>query len=230
MELKKHYDRLYSESRKKLSSGKYEIDHLIDSPEDNRFGITLLLRPAGEVKKKISLFLQQMMKIDPDQYYYPESDMHVTVLPIISCFAGFTLDKIKIPDYIPLIRKAVSGKHRFTVHFSGITASPAGVMIRGFPGDDTLNSLRDSLRSEFRESPLYQSIDERYRLETAHSTVIRYRKKLGNTERYAEALDSYRDFDFGEFEVSVLEFVYNDWYQKKDRTRVLAVFDLPRQR
>ena len=56
MNLKKHYRKLYNESIDEISSDEYEVDNLIDSELDQRFGITLLIRPSNEVKDKIQVY------------------------------------------------------------------------------------------------------------------------------------------------------------------------------
>ena len=80
MNLKEHYRKLYSESIDKISSDKYEIDNLIDSTLDQRFGITLLIRPSDQVKNNIQELLNKLKIVEPKQYYYPNSDIHITTM------------------------------------------------------------------------------------------------------------------------------------------------------
>jgi hypothetical protein len=51
MNLAEHYHKLYTESIAKISAGNYETDHLIDSDIDQRFGITLVIRPDAATKQ-----------------------------------------------------------------------------------------------------------------------------------------------------------------------------------
>ena len=53
MNLQEYYDNLYQNSIQKIQSDSYQVDKLIDSDDDNRFGITLLLRPDNTVKSNI---------------------------------------------------------------------------------------------------------------------------------------------------------------------------------
>lgn len=110
MEMIKYYNKLYDDSIKKIELGNYEIDNLIDSPSDKRFGVTLLIRPNIHIKNKIQKFLDELRVIEPDQYYYPNSDIHLTVMSIISCYDGFGLRNITIADYINLIKKNINHK------------------------------------------------------------------------------------------------------------------------
>jgi len=98
-------------------------------------------------------------------------------------------------------------------------------LLQGF-STDTLNEIRDDLRTAFKNTDLQQSIDKRYAIQTAHSTVIRFRQALQNKDQLLELLEKYRDFDFGTFEVNRLELVYNDWYQREKFVKKLHEFHL----
>jgi len=177
MNLKEHYNRLYVDSIEKIKTNHYTIDqYLIDSSSDNRFGITLLIRPSFEVKNKIQDFLTELKKSNPNQYYYPNSDIHITILSIISCHNGFDLKTISIPEYSKIIQKSIEDIKDLEIHFQGITASNSAIMIQGFTNNNSLDQLRDNLRRNFKNSGLQQSIDSRYAIQTAHSTVMRFRE------------------------------------------------------
>lgn len=125
-----------------------------------------------------------------------------------------------------VIQEVLKNHKSFLVDFKGITASPSCVMIKGFPKDNTLNEIRDNLRKAFANSGLQQSIDTRYRIQTAHSTVVRLRKKLINKDKFLAILDKYRNYDFGSFTANTIELVYNDWYHRKDNVRSLHKFNI----
>ena len=225
MNLVEHYANLYKDSIRKIKTDNYQIDRLMDSV-DNRSGLTLLIRPNLLVKENIQLFLDDLKVVEPDQYYYRDSDLHVTVMAIISCYVGFDLSQISLTDYIKLIDRSISDKKHFEIEFRGITASPSCIMIQGFLSDNTLNDIRDSFRENFRDSDLQQSIDKRYLLQTAHSTVVRFRKRLTKKDDFIAVLEKYRDFYFGTITVDTLELVHNDWYQRKEYVETLGRFSI----
>ena len=226
MNLTQHYDQLYKTSSEIISTGKYSIDSELKNESDSRFGITLLIRPNDEIKANIHSFLNELRKAEPEQYFYPDSDIHITVMSIISCSSDFTLNQISAKEYIEVICRSLVDVEKIQIHFKGITASPSALMIQGFPSDETLNNLRNRLRENFKNSGLQQSIDSRYSISTAHSTVMRFQEKLHDPKKLIETAEKFRDYDFGEFEVKNLELVYNDWYQRKSTTRVLGDFGL----
>ncbi|OAD41554.1 2'-5' RNA ligase family protein [Polaribacter atrinae] len=224
MNLESHYKKLYNESINKISSDNYEIDDLIDSNKDNRFGITLLIRPSIEIKEKIQKFIKEIKKIEPNQYFYPNSDIHITVMSIISCYDGFDIKKIDLAKYIELTEKCLFEKKDMNITFRGITASTSGIMVQGFMDNNELNEIRDRLRKEFKNSNLEQSLDKRYSIQTAHSTIVRFRKELSQKGKLLEFLDENINYEFGTFKVNEFELVYNDWYQREKYVKEIYKF------
>lgn len=226
MNLTEHYNQLYKKSSKAILTEQYKLDPQINNPSDSRFGLTLLIRPSETIKANIQLFLEEIKAIEPNQYYYPDSDIHITVMGIISCYEGFTLDQINIPEYIDLIEQSLVELDQIEIEFRGLTASPSAIMIQGFPTDESLNIFRNKLRESFKNSTLEQSIDSRYTIAAAHSTVMRFQEKLENTKQLIQVAEKFRDYNFGKFQVKKLKLVYNDWYQRQRNTIHLADFNL----
>lgn len=96
LEITNHYNKLFEESIEIIRSDNYKVDNLIDSNFDNRFGITLLIRPSNDVKNEFQKFLSAVNSVEPKQYYYPSSDIHLTVIAIITCYNGFNLEGFSI--------------------------------------------------------------------------------------------------------------------------------------
>jgi 2'-5' RNA ligase len=226
MNLSEHYNQLYKKSAKAILSGNYNLDSQINNPSDSRFGMTLLIRPSEKIKAAIQLFLNELKAIEKQQYYYPDADIHITLMAIISCYEGFTLDKISVANYSKIIQESLVDSGKIKIEFQGVTASPSALMIQGFPADESLNAVRNKLRGNFKKSALEQNIDSRYTIATAHSTVMRFQEKLQNPEKLIAVAEKFRDYNFGKFTVDKVELVYNDWYQRKNNTVHLHDFYL----
>lgn len=226
MNLSTHYNNLHQESVEKIRNNQYKMDVKMDDLSDNRFGITLLIRPPERIKNKIQLLLNELKEDNFNQYFYPNSDIHITILSIISCHPHFTLDQIEIKQYIHLIEKILVKYKEFEIDFKGIATSDSAILIQGFPANETLNNIRNDLRNAFAASNLKASIDSRYSLFTAHSTVCRFRDKIKNSEKLFETMDEFRNHSFGSFKIKNVELVYNDWYQKQQNTTHLHTFKL----
>lgn len=226
MNLSQHYTGLYNNSLAEIAAGNWQKDELLDSPSDMRRGITLIIRPDAHTISEIRKFLAKLKNIDPAQYYYPDTDIHITVMSIISCYDGFSLNWIDLNSYINIIQTSISGYIPFEIVFKGVTASPSCIMIQGFPNNNVLNTIRDNLRSNFACSGLEQSIDQRYAIQAAHSTMVRFREDPARNAAFFNTVEDYKNFHFGAFKVDTLEFVYNDWYQRKESVKELYKFKL----
>jgi 2'-5' RNA ligase len=221
------YQDMYNQAVVEIQEGRVQIDHRIDDSRDNRFGVTLLVRPSLEVRQRISGFLSRIKVIEPEQYYYPPSDMHITVLSIVSCFEGFDLDQINVEVIKQMVASCLRNIPSFDIHFQGITASPSCILVQGYPKQETLELIRHRLRTGFSQSKIRLSIDQRYRLTTAHATVIRFKNPLRDGEEFLKMMEHYKNFDFGYSHIQEMELVFNDWYQRKDRCQSLELYTLP---
>ncbi|AHJ97918.1 hypothetical protein [Hymenobacter swuensis] len=99
-------------------------------------------------------------------------------------------------------------------------------MVQGFPEDEGLEELREATRAFFRASGLQQSIDTRYSIHTAHSTVIRFTRPLSDAPMLVARLAQYQEQFIGTFVVDVVELVFNDWYQRARTTVLLGTYPL----
>ena len=223
-------DELYSSLNDKayaeILSGKYFIDDSIDASNDQRFGLTILIRPNDNVKNEIENVLNKIRKVEPEEYYYPKSDLHVTVLSIISCYSGFDISKISIHQYSEIMGKSVKDIENFEIEFKGIILANSGILIKGYPTNSSLNLLREKLRTNFKQVNLEQSIDSRYSISTAHITALRFRKKLENKKRFLNLVAQFKDYNFGTSKVENFELVHNDWYQKTENVTILHQFKI----
>lgn len=226
MNLSDLYNQMYTDAIQQIEADKYKIDHLIDSQQDNRSGITLIIQPDKNSKERIQNILHDFKKAEPNQYYYPDSDIHVTVMSIISCYAGFELSAINIADYKQVISSCIPKDTPIEIEFKGLTASPSCVMVQGFLLNDSLRILRENIRKAFRNSSLKQSIDARYTIQTAHATVLRFKQPLTNKEHFLQTLECFRDHYFGKANIRTLSLVHNDWYQRKEKVTELARFEI----
>jgi 2'-5' RNA ligase len=125
-----------------------------------------------------------------------------------------------------LLERALVGIKDFTIQLKGISATPSCILLQGFPQDNNLEKIRSKLRHIFQASSLEHSVDKRYSIQTAHSTVIRFKKELNNSSRFLEFLNKYRNWNFGSSNIKQLELVYNDWYHKSSFVEVLFTFKI----
>lgn len=154
--------------------------------------LTVLFQPQPEVAARVAAWLDELAAIEPAQVFYAPAQVHVTVLSLFTATSVRTIFRPASPTLpcragrCPLVTATV---YRC---FSGVTASPAAVMIQGFPTDDTLERARTALRTSLTAAHLGNELDRRYQLTTAHMTALRLRTPLSASAQFVAQLDQVR--------------------------------------
>jgi 2'-5' RNA ligase len=220
--LRKRYDQLWLRAFARIREGKIDLDPALEArTPDRRRGWTVIARPCAAVKESVASFLRELHGLEPDQYYYAASEFHVTVLSLFTATVYFDPFVAQKERYIEAVDAALRSATPIRIVFDGITASPGTVMIQGFFESNELRELREGLRRQLRLRGLEKGVDERYRLETAHMTIARFRAPLRHAERFAKALEQARRRPFGVTTARSLSLVENDWYMSRRATVVL---------
>ncbi|GGH73414.1 2'-5' RNA ligase [Pullulanibacillus pueri] len=227
-EMKATYERLWSQGIQGIQEQALRGDpHLFNKACDHRKGLTLICRPSPQIQETVIAFLKEAYQLEPEQYFYQASELHTTVLAIMTCHVDFNVSKGDVGSYIEVLETAVQDLRRFNIAYRGITASPDSVMIQGFPQDATLALIRENIRTRFKKYNLKSTLDERYSAHTAHMTCLRFKTaQLDNGSQFLRLLKQYRAFDFGTSPITELELVVNDWYMSVDKTEVLHTLSL----
>jgi 2'-5' RNA ligase len=218
------YDSLWHDALSHFNdTGQVRIDpHLADKRGDRRLGLSVIGRPSPEVVGEFSTLLHELALVASNQYFYQPNEFHITVLSLFTATEAFEPHFAQSPQYLAAVRSVLSAARHFEVVFQGITASSSAVMVQGFPKSPELNQLRDRLRESLRDAGLGEGLDERYRISTAHATVMRFQTQPRNLQKLVETLAGYREYDFGRTTFRTLQLVKNDWYMSSDKVEVLA--------
>lgn len=213
------YDQLWSQARGRIRAGRIEGDPVLQAQvPDRRRGLTLIARPSLAVQRSVSRFLRGLRRLEPDQYYYSSSEFHVTILSLFTATVDFEPFLKKKESYLAAVKSALQEPEPIRISFEGITASASAVMVQGFFDNNSLSDMRDRLRSELGKQGLAKGVDQRYRLQTAHMTVIRFRAPLRRPEQFARALEQARGRVFSAMTVRRFILVENDWYMSRRAT------------
>jgi 2'-5' RNA ligase len=227
--LRERYDRLWSAAVGALRAGRAETDPVLAAGmPDRRRGLTLVARPSAPVRRAVAAFLDELREVEPDQHYYAPSRLHVTVLSLFTATVDHEPLLARTAGYVSAADAAMRDAAPIRIEFEGVTATAGAVLVQGFFEDGALNALRDSVRRQLRVRGLAQGVDGRYRLETAHVTVARFRARLRDGERLAEAIERARHRPFGATTVRSVSLVETDWYMSRQATRTVKRYRLPR--
>ena len=224
--LQAHYDSIWERSADAIRAGHIDCDARLALGPDPRRGLTVIARPHAPLAARFERLLDQLGEIEPHQYRHPLADMHVTILSLFTVCEDYHGQLAKCEDYRAAVREAVPGVPAFEIEFRGITASRGAVLAQGFPVDATLDALRERLRAQLRARGLDASLDQRYKLVTAHSTLLRFVRPPGDPARLADALAALRDAPLGTMRVDHVELALNDWYMSSGSLRNIETFEL----
>jgi 2'-5' RNA ligase len=193
---------------------------------DARRGVTLLARPGAAVADALSSFLEQFRVMEPKQYYQPASDLHHTVLSLFTATADYAPYLSHLPAYREAVAEVAGATPPFTIGVRGVTLTRGGVLAQGFPLDHTLAGVRERLRAALGARGLGDALDRRYRLVTAHMTLIRFGAPLRDRRRFVTALAGARATEFRATHVDCLELVFGDWYHTAAREQSIERYRL----
>ncbi len=200
--------------------------NLSAKPKDLRRGVTLAFRPSPTVQANVKTFLEQLIRVAPGQYVYQPEEFHVTVLSIISGTEFWRREIGQLAACRAVINEILPRQNSFKINFRGVTASPAAVMIQGFPAGDALEKLREELRRAFERNGLGERLDRRYKINSAHMTVMRFCRPDADWKKLADFLRENRETDFGAMEVTRIQLIWGDWYASANVARTLQEYDL----
>jgi 2'-5' RNA ligase len=225
--LQTRYDQLWSDGIAQIRAGAVEVDAVLAARKpDQRRGLTVIARPSARVKQTIACFVRKLRHIDPQQYYYLPAEFHVTVLSLFTATADHEPFFALQDRFVAAVDGVLKRLTPICIRFIGVTVSPGTVMVQGFLEGEDLNRLRDDLRHQLRDNDLATTVDQRYRLCTAHMTIARFRCPMQDSAAFALALEGARRRVFGTTTVREMFLVSNDWYMSRRATRSVKRYRL----
>lgn len=221
-----HYDAMWDAAAGAVVHGNIEYDQHVTAGRDPRRGLTLIARPDPALQARLHSLLDRLAASEPHQYRYPVTDMHVTILALFTVTEDPASQLRRLADYCTAVRTALDGLEAFEIDFHGITMSRGAVVAQGFPRGPALETLRERLRVELHHQGLGASLDQRYRLVTAHTTLFRFVSPLQEAQRFTALLESLRHEPLGRMAVNEVELVKNDWYMSSSSVKRVALIPL----
>jgi 2'-5' RNA ligase len=223
--LEAHYGAIRDRAFPAIRAGDVELDTRLTAGPDPRRGLTLIARPDAALAARLMQLLDRLDALAPGQYRHPPQDLHLTILSLFTVCDDYHDELRRQDDYREAARSALAGMPPFDIDVRGLAASRGAVLAQGYPRDATLDTLRERLRTALRERGLDVSLDTRYRLVTAHMTLMRFTRPLADPARFADALEALRDTPCGRLRVERVALVENDWYMRSGVLRVIETFE-----
>lgn len=150
------------------------IRELDKAGSDLRCGVNLICRPPNDVSAFIFDLQNELRAIEPDQYYYPLPDLHLTLFEIAHSLKPDAAAQIgemmaSRPDVW------LTGLCSFTLRSPRMVYNEHSCLVR-FESDEQFTSLRGLIST--RTSMLGVPLKPRYGSASAHLTFMRYVRPL----------------------------------------------------
>ena len=216
--LDNHYDSILTATKDKILAGGAGDAFLEKALTDNRMSLVVLIRIPLDAAEKINSCINELKGIEPNLYYYPAQDFHITVMDVLKGEEGRRIPP-NITEYIRCIEECSKDISPFRIEFDGLTASDNAIMVRGYY-DDQLMVFRQKLRDMLKQRGL--SLEERYKTISSHVTIARLLSKYQNPEKLLDYIEKPRSF--GNMTVSNMEISFHNWYDT--RKEVLSTIEL----
>ena len=218
--LRQLYDTLFAQGAQAALTGQLVPDpHLRHPTADTRRGLTLLIPVAPAVAAATADTLADLRTADPTLYYYPAPDLHLTLLTPLTGQPNQQLPTTLAQTYVAALREVLHDAPAFSIDFAGLTFTPAAVLLQGYP-EPQLQQLREHVRQCLQEAAL--PLHERYRSISAHTTVVRFPVLPAHPGALVEYVAARRETPVRRQSVTELLLVWNDWYNRRERSRLLA--------
>jgi hypothetical protein len=209
------YDEMRSRNTELVNKSGIKYDKILLNKEpDDR----LCLAIFSNIKNLyLSEIYQDLEAINSTCIYYPKNKipsngtLHFTLMQLV----GFEYFKpLEDPCVLEKIIPIIKGMLPLKIKYKGIILTPTGIVLCGYPDKD-INSYRDKIRKELRDiirDPYYNNI--------CHSTLCRFTGQV-DIQQIQKIEEKYREYEFGEIEISSFNIGYGTWKLNKYEIKVL---------
>ena len=217
--LDEHYNiNIFQKNKEQFISGGIGDKSLNNAKNDNRMSLDLLIRIPSEINDKIEECISELKNIEPNVYYYPKTDFHITVIDILKGEENREIPQ-NLNEYIECIKICASKIKPFKIKFDGLTASNNAILIKGYY-EEELQKFRESLRKILKERKLL--FQERYETISCHITIMRIPDKVNKPKDLIKVIEKKQIF--GIMEVNTMELAFHNWYDTKKE--ILSIINI----
>jgi len=213
------YKSLYKKNIQYIKSNNITIDNnLLNLNNDRRLGLSIILRPGYEFKPFYNSLLSDFKNIDPEQYYYPFEDLHITVFEFIPAYTDFQIDDFELNKYISIFKNIFKDEMPFIIDFSGIVFVKTAGIIKGYDKNRLFN-IREKIRINLKKNNI--KVKERYKSKTAHMTFCRFINNISNLDLFIQFIEKTQDYIFKREIINSIDMVIHDWYNISRKCRLI---------
>lgn len=190
--------------------------------DDNMCLTTVSYLPTTVANTIYETIIKPLAVIDPDQYYFPNSSMHVTIhnVRVVRKPAAYTDSDILLARQ--LLVQSIPMHHAPTFELQGLLSMPTSISIIALITPE-FDHMVKSIRKQFALANLAD--DKKYFTDEmifANITICRYTH--APTQLFLETVQKYKDISFGKFSVDKASLVTSNAGMHPSKTTVIDTF------
>lgn len=199
-------------------------EEVVAAGADQRYGVNLIGRPPLSVRTYIQTIQTCLRTQEPEQYFYPPEDLHLTLLELCSSRTQSETDSLAA-HMVNLLPEIVQAAPRAVIVAPRLAYDRRACAVNFLPRDHALQALRSHLMAQLAQAEV--TIAPRYAPQSAHVTIMRYLRPL-QSERtvWLETLEAVPS--------AALEWQINEfwltwgatWYGRQGRTKTQGPYPL----
>jgi 2'-5' RNA ligase len=201
------------------------IQELRTPGADQRYGVNLIVRPSPPVIAYIRALQQRLRAREPDQYYYPADDLHLTLIEICSSQPQVDVERLAaaVAQALPAVLESAP---------SALLVRPLlgydrrACVLHFLPANQALQSLRRHVVNQLAAHAF--SVAPRYVPQSAHVTIMRYLQPLHtDPTAWIETLAQAAPASTVEWQLESLWLTWGaTWYGMQARTQMRGPYPL----
>jgi 2'-5' RNA ligase len=151
------------------------IQELRTPGSDQRYGVNLIVRPPPSVIGYIESLQERLCTREPDQYFYPADDLHLTLLEICSSRPQADVERLAVA-VVQALPDVLQSAPRALLVRPLLGYDQRACALHFLPIDHALQTLRHHLVNQLAAHGI--TVAPRYAPQSAHVTLMRYVRPL----------------------------------------------------
>jgi len=217
------YEKMREDHWPAVKEGSFE-DHysakLAIQPPD--LGYVLVIG-ATDLFPGYDLIVSPFRCLEPNQYFLPLADIHLTVFEFVSVRPDFRNWQGEVPLFQEICREVLAAYRPFTIDFRGTVFTNTSGILAGYD-QGVLVEIREELRAAVKKRGFEPM--ERYHSQTAHVSFLNFRGPLEHPKEFLKLVEATRNTSFGAITVDSMELVEHDWFHRQATRRTIQRFSL----
>ena len=157
MQLTTLYNNINQQGMSAIRNHQEQLDsNLLNPDKDMRRGLTLTASLPAHVSRNIMFCLQKLAAIEPNQYFYPPADLHITIIDLIAASSDFSLSTFEEEKYKNVVGQIISQIGPIHWQLAGMITSSGALLVKGYYSAELSQKVKRGMRKKVRKNEAFR--------------------------------------------------------------------------